>query len=478
MTFQIQDSSVTRLGNHFVTGSNTRLLVLSGGTLHTNGYNITGNGTFSDTSNGHLIITSPNGIQSGGAQGNIQTATRLFSSNGIYEYAGSTTQVTGNALPATINGLIINNASGVTVTQPVSINNGLTLASGLLHTGTTAIVTLSDRTTVTGGSHTAYIDGPVSARTSHTNPVLLPVGKNSKYAPVQITAAGTSPTTYLAEYFNGNNITINKNNLGNSNLTHVDSFQYWDINRTSGTEYAYLTLPFDGSSNLSALTNAAVAHYNSTTSNWESMSQTNTSGSVSGGTVTSGLVNSFSPFTIGSLPASPLFVELLSFDVRAQEYDVAIQWQTAREEAGDAFEIEHSTEGATFTSIGMVTAKGLPSSYSITDRNYQQGTNLYRLKLLHNNGSYSYSPVRMISIAETPAALTLQPNPASDRIHIHIPTGSGSLYVTDAAGRVIYQESNIPSGHKTFTITEWVPGIYFVQYRSNGQSYHTKFIKE
>ncbi len=479
MTLQVQDSSVTRLATDLATNTNTRIIVLSGGTFHTNAYNVTGTGSFSDTSGGHLVITSPDGIQSAGAQGNIQTAARLFSSNGIYEYAGSAPQVTGTALPANAGRLIINNAAGVTLTQATAVNNGIALRNGLLSTTASNILTLNESATVTGGDHTSYVDGPVRAKTAHTSPVLLPVGDNNRYAPVRITAAGATPATYLAEYFNGNNITVNSTSLGNSNLSRVDSFQYWDISRPEGTENAYIALPFDGSSALGSLANAVVAHYNTASSNWESAGQSGTSGTVSGGTVTSGLVSSFSPFTIGDLPATPLFIELAAFDAILTEEGVAIRWQTAREDAGDVFQVEHSTGDNVFTGIGGIPAKGSPSSYQVIDRNYQEGTNLYRLKLLHNDGTYTYSTTRLIFIAPTAPGIALYPNPVSDIVHIRLPsTGNGSLLIADAAGKEVHQAAVSAPDQISIDISQWAPGTYFVQYRINGQYYHTKFIKQ
>ena len=45
------------------------------------------------------------------ASGSIQTTTRTFSSGGTYIYNGTAAQVTGTGLPATVNGLGVNNAA-------------------------------------------------------------------------------------------------------------------------------------------------------------------------------------------------------------------------------------------------------------------------------------------------------------------------------------------------------------------------------
>jgi len=100
------------------------LTVASGGTLNCGtSTNIWGPGAFTVASGGTLEIGSLAGITSSGATGNITcTGTRTFSTGGNYIYNGTSSQVLGNGLPATVNNLTL--ASGmtdsVTVVPPAS----------------------------------------------------------------------------------------------------------------------------------------------------------------------------------------------------------------------------------------------------------------------------------------------------------------------------------------------------------------------
>jgi hypothetical protein len=98
---------------------------------------VSGSGTFTLANGAALGITSPDGITSTGATGNIQvTGTRTFNTGSHYIYNGSSVQVTGNGLPATVNKLTINNTSGgpvgVTPSQALIVTDTLTLAAGVL----------------------------------------------------------------------------------------------------------------------------------------------------------------------------------------------------------------------------------------------------------------------------------------------------------------------------------------------------------
>jgi len=104
--------------------------------------NTAGATTFTLASGGTLGIGSPDGITASGATGNIQvSSTRTYnsSSNTNFIYDGSVAQVTGAALPATVNNLTINNTAtgknGVSLTTAgnVAVSTSLNLQQGLLY---------------------------------------------------------------------------------------------------------------------------------------------------------------------------------------------------------------------------------------------------------------------------------------------------------------------------------------------------------
>ena len=78
------------------------------------GTTVTGDGTFTLSSGATLGITSPDGITTAGATGNIQVlGTRSFSTGANYVYNGNVNQAVGNGLPGTVNSLIIANTGSI-----------------------------------------------------------------------------------------------------------------------------------------------------------------------------------------------------------------------------------------------------------------------------------------------------------------------------------------------------------------------------
>jgi gliding motility-associated-like protein len=121
------------------------------GTIVFNGENqLTGAGSFTlaSSTNAFLNIGSANGITVASASGNIVvTGGRTYGQNATYKYIGTTNQVTGDGLPATIGALTINN-TGTAGNNVVSLTTSgtvikanpatgiLTLTAGIFDIGT------------------------------------------------------------------------------------------------------------------------------------------------------------------------------------------------------------------------------------------------------------------------------------------------------------------------------------------------------
>ena len=128
---------------------NNTLRIDAGGVLVTGTQVIDGTGNFQLVSGGSMHIGSPDGISSGGAIGNIRTASRSFSTGATYVFDASQSQITGSGLPSTTSRLTVNLASGdtLTLTQPTTISELLSLSSGVFSVGAQSL-TVSD--TITG----------------------------------------------------------------------------------------------------------------------------------------------------------------------------------------------------------------------------------------------------------------------------------------------------------------------------------------
>jgi len=121
-------------------------------------------------------------------------------------------------------------------------------------------------------------------------------------------------------------------------------------------------------------------------------------------------------------------VALLNFEATYKQPDVLLNWSTAQEKDFSHFVIEKSTDGISFTGVGIEFGTGEAGnhkSYSFTDKKIQAtgGFIYYRLKSIDKHGSITYSPNRIVSLYAAAAAIsiTTYPNPVRNVLSVVIP---------------------------------------------------------
>lgn len=135
----------------------------------------------------------------------VNPETQTISGGGTIRNSATTT--TGNFTSLTVNN---SSTAGIVLDRAVAVTGTLTLTSGVVHSTDTNLLSLGTATaagTMTGGSATAYINGPfertIATNNAATNYMLFPVGK-AEYAPIWVAPVTTSVSTMRAEVFDSN----------------------------------------------------------------------------------------------------------------------------------------------------------------------------------------------------------------------------------------------------------------------------------
>ncbi|MCF0072173.1 choice-of-anchor A family protein [Dyadobacter sp. CY261] len=145
-------------------------------------------------------------------------------------------------------------------------------------------------------------------------------------------------------------------------------------------------------------------------------------------------------------------VTLVKFTAAKENMSVNLNWTTTSETNSSHFDIERSVNGKSWNRIGTVSSHGESNEsidYSFTDRSPVYGGNLYRLKMVDRaadvrNAAFAYSSIQSVKM-ETGSAMSIFPNPASDRILINNSVDVTLLTITDLSGRKVYQAQKITS---------------------------------
>ena len=186
--------------------------------------------------------------------------------------------------------------------------------------------------------------------------------------------------------------------------------------------------------------------------------------------------------TISGTTASVMPLKLISFKAAVNQglqKAVSLNWVTVNEVNTKSFEIERGINDH-FWKIGELASGNTKETqyYSFIDNAPLEGVAYYRLKMIDQDGQFTYSPV---IAAELPGAeLSLYPNPAAGELMVSFQSGSttGTLAVSDAFGRVVLTEK-ISKGmdRVPLNLDKLAPGYYILTYTSGSKRISRGFLK-
>lgn len=185
----------------------------------------------------------------------------------------------------------------------------------------------------------------------------------------------------------------------------------------------------------------------------------------------------------GALP-----VQWRSFTASHVSNGNQLRWSTTTEVNNNQFEVQRSSNGRTFETIGVVKGKGNSqkvTNYSFMDESVTKGTVFYRLKQIDFDGKFEYSKTVSVTVAAATSGISqLAPNPFTTEMNITIKAaaaGTASVVVMDMVGKIHHAfTSEVGSGAQTikFETADMPDGIYFVRATINGETFTQKIIKK
>jgi Secretion system C-terminal sorting domain len=192
-------------------------------------------------------------------------------------------------------------------------------------------------------------------------------------------------------------------------------------------------------------------------------------------------------YSAGTLTVtSVLAAELVDFNAFQKNKSVHLNWQTASETNNKGFDIERSTDGKEWQSVGFVPSLGttvISRFYSFEDLQPLQGVNYYRLRLMDNKGDITFSKIKSIEIGAQSEVLKVYPNPATDNFTIELPTKAHSaafqLEIFDTFGRtVVRKKFDAKSANALITLDKLNTGLYQIRLTDGYQVWVNRLLVE
>ena len=471
-TFDIAATTTTVTGTTYVNSSGT--LSISTGTFDANGtFNASG------TPVGDITFTGAGSLELGST---VTSLGNYTGSNSTILFNGSSAQTINAGSGFTVDNLTVNNASGVTLNTDVTVNSALTLTSGDITS--TSTNKLSLKSSVSGGSSSSHISGPVDFIADATNECSIPVGNGTDYTPIKLQRSGGSATTYTAEYTTGTaagaSLDWNSYSLGlphsGSNISSVNHAYYVDIAQASGSADAHVSLYFGDFTTVPSATDQYVVHWDG--SKWEEMTTVSRSGNY-----VKVLATSFSPFGQGSGGAA-LPIDLVSFTGKCENNTVELEFVVASQINNDYYTIERSVDGNEWSEIGLIEGEGNTSTqitYKWIDGNPTNGVNYYRLSQTDYDGtSETFAPIAITCETAPVDGYSVYPNPANGLLNIDLELENHQgddvwIEVIDINGKILQiQQVQLTRGynHLEVDLSEIPSGVYMINFA--GTKYYIK----
>jgi hypothetical protein len=148
-----------------------------------------------------------------------------------------------------------------------------------------------------------------------------------------------------------------------------------------------------------------------------------------------------------------------------------LHWQA---DSADHFIIEHSTDGTSFKTAGVLRSHAKNNNYQF-DAEVAKGLNVFRVKIVYDGNYAAYTNV--IEHYDGVKKITVFPNPSNGRFTLSHPMASGKeqIQVADMQGTVVHQVTIARSAvHTMLDLSQLQKGSYNLLWISEADKINLK----
>ncbi len=461
-------------------------VVIPSGTTFSPQVNITSAAVNNITINNGASLSFSGSANVLSVSGSVTNNGSINPANGRISFDG-----TNQTIPSlAYDGLSINGGGIKTLAGPITISGSLVLNNGYLTLGANNL-TIGSSGAISGATAGSFvvINGTGNliqqniGASGRSGAILFPIGiSSSSYTPVTLTNTGTADAFTVNEL---GAVYGSYDAAGAPNSTALTTnavARTWRvIEGVPGGSTVTLLFQWNGSDELPGFARSScyASHYYS--GSWH-RGATSAAGGSNPYTQSLTGITTFSPFGVGS-GASPLPLQLLSFQGEAGAKANLLHWTLAGQQENLRFEIQRSADGSSFSAIGTVDASS-GTAYTFADPETAASL-YYRIRLLDGSGERGFSQVISLRRAVSPASASIRPNPFRDQILIHLSNaeaGELDIDLRNVLGQdVSHRSQEISSANPDAGMSglERLPaGTYFLTLNYSGKTEQVRLVKE
>jgi hypothetical protein len=186
-----------------------------------------------------------------------------------------------------------------------------------------------------------------------------------------------------------------------------------------------------------------------------------------------------------NLTCAPTPIKIDYFTASWQADAALLQWKNGAAISFSTFEVERSLDGITFTKIKSVAFIITQNFYSLLDNtiSVNEATVYYRIKLVDNNGSYTYTNIIVLKRKNT-NKIDVAPNPFIAFVDIGFTSDkkdNGVIQLFSTSGSLIKTTTiNVNRGYQKYTLQNLQllqSGMYIIKIITSSNVYSAKIVK-
>ena len=186
----------------------------------------------------------------------------------------------------------------------------------------------------------------------------------------------------------------------------------------------------------------------------------------------------FDNFAIGAA-GLPLPVKLDNFAADKDASGIKLSWRAAEESGVARYEVQRSSDGVNFQTIGIVSAES-KKAYSYLDVLPSSANNFYRLKIVDLDNTARISHVVSVK-SKLSVGIEAYPNPVRDRLIVQHPKAvmGTRLQIINLTGQVL-KDVQVPANAVVtpMDFTGLSNGTYYLVFRSGSESFSQRVTKQ
>lgn len=177
-------------------------------------------------------------------------------------------------------------------------------------------------------------------------------------------------------------------------------------------------------------------------------------------------------------------IKLISFNAYKDGGIARLTWATGTEQNNKGFDIQRSSDGKNWISIGWQDSQSengnssTTLNYYYTDNHPLEGMNFYRLKQTDFDGRAAYSEVKAVSFRNNNRAYIVYPNPTKDVVNVKGLSGNEIIKIYDFSGRQLSAQQ-VTNTSAVVDLSHYLSGVYQISVTgSNGENKTFQIIRK